>query len=491
MSAYRDIISNQYARINYAFWILTVSLIGWIKFFHHDLWKDEWQAWFVAKDKSVSEILAFLYYEGHPALWYLYLKIFTPLQGLMGAEHIIGLAHLITVAAGLYVFFLKFRMHSLLKVLAVISYFLFFEYGVINRGYFLVVLFAFLATYFLRSSKSNATLAGLSLMLLCQTEVYGVMIAAVLVFYDYLTQRSNLATQNKPYKINFLALKGFLIGLGVFVICVFPRTAGHVASTRGRELSAWDSFLTAFQGNLSNTYLLGSTGDTSFYGWTGFGILISIFVVLGLYLIFKKTKTLGFSMLVFVCGMTLFSILFFMGGVRQWGMGFVMFLCLLELRNINFQKDTSQMGIAAIILAFATIHNAKALKATFSIPFTNAKMTGEFIKEKVPEKVPVLAINKFEATPVIGYTGRSFYELPTGDPFTYFRWVDKIYLPTEGELKLFAKFKKVGGIVILTPTKLDANRYPNVVLWQQFDKENYKNENYYLYTLALKPIDAQ
>jgi hypothetical protein len=116
---------------------------------------------------------------------------------------------------------------------------------------------------------------------------------------------------------------------------------------------------------------------------------------------------------------------------------------------------------------------------------------GQFIKEKIPEKVPIVAINKFEATPVIGYARRNFYELPDGVPFSYFRWVDKIYLPVENELKLFAKFKGVGGIVVLSPKPLDAERFPSLQLWQKWEDKNYKNENYYLYTLALSGAREQ
>ena len=44
-------------------WLLFILIIAYVKVAHHELWKDEWQAWFVAKDKSISEVLSFLYYE--------------------------------------------------------------------------------------------------------------------------------------------------------------------------------------------------------------------------------------------------------------------------------------------------------------------------------------------------------------------------------------------------------------------------------------------
>lgn len=77
--------------------LLSVFALTWMKFYHHELWKDEWQAWFVAKDKNFIEVLSFLNYEGHPALWYLYLKPFTWLTDLVpvAEENLLSFAHLI------------------------------------------------------------------------------------------------------------------------------------------------------------------------------------------------------------------------------------------------------------------------------------------------------------------------------------------------------------------------------------------------------------
>ena len=88
-------------------WLLFILIIAYVKVAHHELWKDEWQAWFVAKDKSISEVLSFLYYEGHPALWYLYLKIFTLFSGISSPEMLINIAHWVIVAGGMVIFFFR------------------------------------------------------------------------------------------------------------------------------------------------------------------------------------------------------------------------------------------------------------------------------------------------------------------------------------------------------------------------------------------------
>lgn len=461
-------------------WLVFIIVHAFIKISYHELWKDEWQAWFVAKDKSISEIFSFLYYEGHPALWYLYLKMFTLFSSLVSPEWIIEFAHWLTVAAGLYILFLKLRLPVVLGILGALSYFMFFEYGVVNRGYFLVILFSFWASYLINMERYDDKTLAAVLFLLCQTEVYGVFIALALGLWIIMAQYRGTIIQNLKSPV----IVGIISGLLIFVISVFPRTAGHVARTQGKTLTMTDQVLTSIQGNLSNTYFIGSTPDTFAYGWDYVGLLLSVCALVGLGLIFRKDKKLLVTYLAFLIMMIGFSIFFFTGGVRQWGIGFVFLFTMLGIRGFDWKQDKIAGIVIVIFCLMAGVHNLKAVKKEVRLPFTNAKAAGQFIKEKIPSKVPVVAINKFEATPVIGYAGRKFFELPDGVEFSYFRWVDKIYIPTESELKLFAQYKGVGGLVLISPKPLEADRFPNAKLWQKFDEENYKKENYYLYTLA-------
>jgi len=460
--------------------IIVVLILGYFKFVVHELWKDEWQAWFVAKDLNIFELFKFLYYEGHPALWYLFLKPFTWLSSSVSDDILIKTAHFMTVIAGLFIFFTKFKMPILLKLLAVLSYFMFFEYGVVNRGYFLVITLFFWLVYKIKNEDYKDTYFGIGLLLLCQTEVYGVFMALCLGFYLLLTSKTKQSFWNES------AFKWGLGGIFLFVISVFPRSSDHLGRVAYKKFEFFDKIWVAFQGNVSNTYLLGSTWDTQAYGWTWLGIVLSILTLGGMFFIFKKNIALLYTMLLYIFGAWMFSLVFMMGGVRHWGMGFVFFIGLIELRQITLSKDRIQVGIIALFSFMSIIHGFKAIKTVLEIPFTNAKEAGLFISEKVPDKVPIVSLNKFESVPVSGYANRYFYELPEGNEFSYFRWVDKIYVPTEAELKLFGKYKGVGGIILISPKPIDPVRYINAQLWQKFDRKNYKNENYYIYTLAVK-----
>jgi len=458
--------------------IFSIVLLTIVKFYFHELWKDEWQAWFVAKDKNIFQVFSFLYYEGHPSLWYLYLKIFVPLHTIFGlqSEVVIQIAHLLAAIVVNYIFWFKFKMPNLIKVIFALSYFMLFEYGVVNRGYILVILLLFWAIIKIKDSNVKGISLGWTLLLLCQTEVYGVMMAIALGAFIYLKEK-NIFSKEIIY---------LLVGIIVFGLSVFPRSDGHIAKTQSKVLEFSERILQGFQGNFSNTFLPGVLPDTNVFGWSFLGLTLSSVLVAVFVFLFYKEKLIlkTFALwLLFAFG---FSTFFFLGGIRHWGMGFIFFMAILELSNHKLWHNKWKVGIIVLIGVSQMYYGINALNQDWQKPFTNAQKAGEFIMEKVPLKVPVVGINKFEITPVIGYAKRNFYELPDGVEFSYFRWVDKIYVPTEEELKLFAKFKGVGGIVIISPKKLDPVRFSNVKLWQEFTDENIKNENYYLYSLEAK-----
>ena len=104
----------------------------------------------------------------------------------------------------------------------------------------------------------------------------------------------------------------------------------------------------------------------------------------------------------------------------------------------------------------------------------------------MPETVPVIAINKFETAAVGAYADRPLYELPSGASFTYFKWLEKVYIPTQSELDLFSRFKGVGGSVLISPKPIDLNRFDKAKLWKTFEEPTYKLERMYLYSVPLK-----
>ena len=469
---------TDYKKINLLFWIIISICLIVYKLIFHELWKDEWQAWLVARDLGLGNMLAFLNYEGHPSLWYLYLKAWTilPLQ-----EHILlQIAHSVLVVITLYYLLIKIKLPSLWKILISLSYFVVFEYGVINRGYILVILLTLIVLDFIVSGN-RSWLLGLTLLLLCQTEAYGVLIAGAITAYLLLN------TEGKKLILDRKIILWSLSGLLLFILTVFPRgKKDDFTRAYNQQSLSTEVIHESIQGHLANVFTIGFIDDTAANGVTRIGFIISLIVFCILVYIFVRDRRSLLSVLFGLLLFILFGILIFSGGVRQWGMVYLLFILTLILSHYKKPNWSLSRYLLVLVLMIAPmIHGVRALITDAQIPFTNAKVMGIFIKEKVPANVPIVVINKFETAPVGAYADRPLYELPSGEEFTYFKWLEKVYIPTQSELKLFTKFKKVGGIVLLSPKPIDSKRFPNAVLWKEFSTESFKRESYWLYSIPL------
>lgn len=472
----------------WAFFLLFLILFTYFKFTYHELWKDEWQVWMMARDMSWPELFGNLYFEGHPALWYIYVKLSTYFYQLFPAlqqASILQSAHFLLALVCWAVLLFQLRYPWWLKICLLFSYFIFFEYGLVNRGYILVLLLGFLLVKNIRDYAHRPWLVASLLFLLCQVEVYSTLMVAAFGLYIFMLALKEHGLdgtfRQKAFWINFggAALGGF-----VFLLTVFPYSEERNLQAAFVEPFSPGVIQTAFQGNFVNTFWLGLLPDTNVFGVTTLGLGLSAVVLLLLLYFFWRVRSVWVSFAFFTLLFFLFSAGFYAGGVRQWGMYFMYFIFCLHLwldHKKSYRWD--QLIILGSILLCQIVYTYRAVEKEVLFPFTNAKAAGQFIKEKIPETVPIVAINKFEATPVIGYAERNFYALPDGEPFSYFKWTEKIYLPPEAELRLFGQYKKVGGIIVLSYQELPKDRYPNAQLWQTFDGFSLKNENYYIYTL--------
>ena len=52
--------------------IIAFIFFGLVGILHHEIWRDEFQAWLLARDSaSLIELFQNMRYEGHPGLWHL------------------------------------------------------------------------------------------------------------------------------------------------------------------------------------------------------------------------------------------------------------------------------------------------------------------------------------------------------------------------------------------------------------------------------------
>lgn len=145
---------------------------------HHELWRDEVQAWLLARDSSSSlDLLSRQRYEGHPALWQLLLM---PLTRAFHTPVAMQVLNLLVATTTVYLFVRWSPFTRLQKVLFGFGYFPFYEYAIISRSYGLSLLLLTVFCCLYPRRHRHFVLLALTLFLLCHTHVLSLIMVMVL-----------------------------------------------------------------------------------------------------------------------------------------------------------------------------------------------------------------------------------------------------------------------------------------------------------------------
>lgn len=161
--------------VAFAFFII----LSIVMFVFHEPWYDEIQAWMVASDATIGEMIWDLpHYEGHPPFWTLILALFAK----TGVPMEIGLRIPTLLFSSIAAFFVIFKapFHKWIRCLIPFSYFLFYQYTVICRPYSMMFLGFVLAAMFFKERNKKPIRYLAALYLLCMSSAYGIMFAGVL-----------------------------------------------------------------------------------------------------------------------------------------------------------------------------------------------------------------------------------------------------------------------------------------------------------------------
>ena len=161
---------------------------------HHEPFSDEAQAYLIARDASLFDIITDVARaEGHPLLWYIWLKIWL----LFKIDYsYISFASLIPSFLGVWLFIKKAPFPPLVLYLFPLTYFIFYQYSIVARGYSFLLLFISLAAIYYPKRKEHPWLYIIILMLLGQIEIYTFILAggifALGLYEDWKAKEVNI-----------------------------------------------------------------------------------------------------------------------------------------------------------------------------------------------------------------------------------------------------------------------------------------------------------
>jgi len=260
--------------------------------YYHEPWFDEAQAWLIARDATITELLGSItHYEGHPPIWFFILMPFAK----SGIPFEIGIKAVnftfSTLAMGILIF--KAPFHRFIRCTIPFTYFFFYQYGVISRPYSLLMLgFVLSALMYKERNEKPFRFVG-ALSLICGASAYGILIAGgiAIVWLSEIFGKSISLIQIKSFTKSrrFYALF-ILLSFNIFLLnCMYPLhdTYATTAVQMGSGVMLFYMFFMAPADAVCSLVLSNGMLTTNAYFQLTSSIIISCIIYI---IIFEVTK---------------------------------------------------------------------------------------------------------------------------------------------------------------------------------------------------------
>lgn len=179
--------------------MLVYSILASIVVFTHEPYRDEAQAWLIARDTNIFEMFSLSKYEGSPMLWHCLVNILTTL----GLPYIsINIMHLVLNLITIYLFNKYAPFNKYIKIAITFSHMMLYQYLAFARSYILVPLILFLIAIIYEKRHEKTVLYCMLLLLLQNVCLYSIPIAIVL-FITYIIEKAKLKKCNSKNIILF------------------------------------------------------------------------------------------------------------------------------------------------------------------------------------------------------------------------------------------------------------------------------------------------
>jgi hypothetical protein len=456
----------------------------------HELWRDELQAWLLARDTpTFTSFLYALRYEGVPPLWHTLIRGLTRVSGSPSAMQLL---QVLLGTAWVKIMVLKSPFPRWLTALLAFSYYVFYQYTIISRSYGLGLIFLTLACADFHNPIKTWRL-GLWLALASWTSVMGLIVAAGIAIAHGITSK-----RSQALLITFIAA-----GVSVFLMiqpqdALFPSSPGWIFNFKAaRLLHLGETIVTA--------YLPAPAPNVHFWEnpWVrhlpGFGIwrgLAGLLILVKLGFVLRSNKAALITFGVSTLGLLLFSYLRYIGYARHQGFYFFAFLfalwigCTDESRTLTLHRPLQI--ILGLLLGFQVYGTAVAAVQDFRHPFTCGRAVACYLMESGLDKDMLAAGPDYLGVPVAGYLHQPYYSAQGNRWQTYTRWdLARIELFDDREFIRRARmeaqrFQKDIVMMINYPMDPAIQQAAHAELMRTFTGSIVGDEDYYLYRIGRK-----
>lgn len=498
-----------------AFLFLTV---GGYTTIHHEMWRDEIQAWLLARDSaSVFELFAHLKYEGHPGLWHLFLM---PLSRMTHAPVIMQVFHLLITGVTVYLFVRYAPFSGLQKFLFCFGYFVLYEYGVIARNYAFGLLLIIVFCVLFRERYRRFIWIGCVLFLLAHTSVHALILTLAIGFAlcceylcrnwlsEPLVQEIAAIDDKKPIWIGFA-----LIGIGIITAVLQlnpPPDTGFAVEWKftydPEELSKVIHLISRaylpipeFSLNFWNKHQL-----ETYSFFQSIQIPFCFLLILCSVQVLLKRPTALLIYLVATFGLLAFFYVKYYGSMRHHGFLFITLLMTgwiyrdcpeisLPFKRLNVLPQRLFSSFFTFIFIFHFIGGMTAVALEDRYVFSYGKQVAEYISEENKQDMVMVGEIDYAASTIVGYLEKDEIYYVHGSRFgSFVRW-DDVRIPDidipdaqviEEANTLRTQVSQDILIIMNRPLEPSLITQHNLTLLTQFTGSIVDDEGFYLYLMG-------
>jgi len=475
--------------------LAAVAVLGVVQLFTHEPWRDEWQAWLIARDsKSVLDLFRNIRYEGHPPLWYIALFAVSRLTGDIRAMQLL---HLLIGLSSTAIVVAKAPFSRFARATYAFGYFPIFEYFGISRGYSLGMLLALSYACLAWREKPGPLWLRVPLLIgLSLTSVHGLIIAAALVVAALADPR---VKPRWPMAVTTIPL---LAAAAVFLIppkdsgVDFPWVLRFSASRLATTLDALARPLIPIP---RATRRFWETSVISMAPWpTAVAALLLAAAFLGILWLVRRDRVALALWCVGAGGVGAFSYTKLPGDLHHNGALFVVFVLVAwkglssatSARESGKGRDRSETALAGALTGLLAVHAVAGLVAVAGdavLPFSRSHDAADAIAALAPTATLVGAPD-YLASPVGGWLDKPVRYPADRRSGTFIVWDDDRFCPIrlssqpgcEDEAIRLAETSADRGDVLIVPHPLIA---PGLESLGRFDG-SVTDEEYYLYRVG-------
>jgi hypothetical protein len=397
---------------------------------HHEMWRDEIHPWTLARlaNGFWDLVTGDRVYEGHPPLWFWYLRVWTwfttSAWGIQAAT--VAAA---TAAAALLLRFAPFPRY--LKLLILFSYYFGFEYTVMTRNYVLGWLCICLFCTLYHPLRARYFWLAISLALMALTSFYGMAMSACLLLYFLLdhtrfswSRRSapaEFAVSASPRSLITLSIVSATLVFGAFIL--EPPDPNPFAPAFNFDAVKWSAipemlyrvaaaFLPWRTYSLNHFWLSAFTFWEIRVGWASWtGGAVLLVALLALY----PSWRLILIYLTALAGMLVFQQVRMDGTPRHWGHFLILFLAACWLLRKGHPRRKHRLSTVYLTGLFALQLHGFVIATVLDTRevFSGGRETAAFIRRENLQDLPIVAGPDFAAIAFAGYLRRPFLAAET------------------------------------------------------------------------------